>query len=204
MSYEVAILANGRMPEGAALKAMFEANTLIACDGAVLKARKLGREPDFTVGDGDSAPSGENLLKIAEQNSNDLEKAFRFMRSHFPEARNVAIVGADGLREDHFLGNLFRLTDFAAEIPDVTMITAYGRFDVVRDRRTLQSPLSGDVSIFAPTNGTHAESTGLEWPLDGVDLSQLWRGTLNRTTTESFSIETDHPIIVYRHERTNA
>ena len=54
------------------------------------------------------------------------------------------------------------------------------------------------VSVFAPLPGTHVSSKGLAWPLDGVDLTPLWRGSLNCTTSDSFMLRTTHPILLYR------
>ena len=57
------------------------------------------------------------------------------------------------------------------------------------------------VSVFAPLPDTHVTSHGLAWPLDGVDLSALWRGTLNRTTSDSFTLCATHPLLLFRPHR---
>ena len=85
-----AILADGAPPMHPAARAAFDAaSRLVCCDGAYRKARALGRLPDLVVGDGDSlsvadrAALGERFVLIAEQETNDLDKAFRTAVARF-------------------------------------------------------------------------------------------------------------------------
>jgi hypothetical protein len=52
--------------------------------------------------------------------------------------------------------------------------------------------------MFAPFPGTEVASEGLAWPLDGVNLDTLWRGTLNKIVSDAFSVQTNRPILIYR------
>lgn len=199
-----AILANGAPPTHPAARAAFDAaSRLVCCDGAYRKARALGRLPDLVVGDGDSLSAadrvalGERFVSIAEQETNDLDKAFRTAVARFGGA-GIVILGAGGLREDHFLGNVFRLPGFARAAPDVAMVTDAGTFTVVTGARRYACRPGEAVSVFAPDPAARATSEGLEWPLDGVSLAELWRGTLNRTTGTSFRLACDRPLLVYR------
>ncbi len=199
-----AILADGAPPTHPAARAAFDAaSRLVCCDGAYRKARALGRLPDLVVGDGDSlsaadrAALGERFVSIAEQETNDLDKAFRTAVARFGGA-GIVILGAGGLREDHFLGNVFRLPGFARAAPDVAMVTDAGTFTVVIGARRYACRPGEAVSVFAPDPAARATSEGLEWPLDGVSLAELWRGTLNRTTGTSFRLACDRPLLVYR------
>lgn len=203
-TFETAILANGARPEHPAARAVLaSAARLVCCDGALAKARALGREPDLVVGDGDSltaeekASLGARFVHIAEQETNDLDKAFRTVCARYGAA-GIAILGAGGLREDHFLGNVFRLPDFAAKAPDLAMVTDAGVFTVVAGARTYACRPGEPVSVFAPDPRTRAASDGLEWPLDGVPLDALWKATLNRTTGTSFTLRADGALLVYR------
>lgn len=199
----IAILANGTAPQHPIPRQILaEATLLVCCDGALAAARALGREPDFVVGDGDSISAadrnslGDRFIHIAEQDTNDLAKAFHFACSR---TARIAILGATGLREDHTLGNIFHLVDFTAVIPDTVLYTDTGTFEAVRGERTFAARPEEAVSIFAPVPGTEVASQGLQWPLDGVSLADLWAGTLNRTTGPSFTLRTNgRPILVYR------
>ena len=200
---ETVILANGAPPTHAVpLAHLREATELICCDGACRAARALGREPDFVVGDGDSlaaadrAALGERFVRVAEQETNDLAKAFRFAVQRQPP--RIVILGATGLREDHALGNIFWLLDFAAEFPNVTMCTDAGTFEVVSARREFACRLGEAVSIFAPDRETCVLSAGLVWPLDDVRFATLHCATLNRTSGTSFILDPTRPILLYR------
>ena len=201
----IVVLANGAVPcHPTPLKILADADTLVCCDGALATARALGREPDFVVGDGDSiSPAdreslGDRFVHVPEQETNDLAKAFRFACRSAAKPAPIAILGATGLREDHTIGNIFRLVDFTAEVPETILYTDSGIFEVLRGERAFACRPGDPVSVFAPFPGTAVTSSGLEWPLDGVSLASLWSGTLNRTTGESFSMQSDRPILVYR------
>ena len=204
ISFDLAILANGEIPQGPGLDVLREVSVLIACDGAYATALQLGREPDLTVGDGDSLDVkiqnqlGERFVRVDEQVTNDLAKAFRVARVRYPNSRRIAILGAGGGREDHLLDNIFRLPGFAREIPGVILMTNAGRFGVVSQARQFSCHPGDPVSIFAPYPDTHIESKGLKWPLQGVDVSELYSAVHNAASEDSFKLKTNRPIIVYR------
>jgi thiamine pyrophosphokinase len=211
------ILANGTPPaHPVPLRIFREADRLIACDGAWRKALDLGRPPDAVVGDGDSlgeegrealAQRGIPFIGAVEQETNDLCKAFRHAVATGEEEDTFVILGATGRREDHALGNIFHLLDFAADIPRgadgtgepaVSMVTDFGTFEPVLPPGGTWTVAAGrSVSVFAPVPGTRMTSEGLAWPLEGVSLDALWRGTLNRTTGDTFTLRTTHPILLY-------
>ena len=200
---ETVILANGAPPTHFVPRThLREATELICCDGACRAARALGREPDFVVGDGDSldaadrAALGARFVRIAEQETNDLAKAFRFAVQRRPQ--RIVILGATGLREDHALGNIFWLLDFAAEFPAVSICTDTGTFEVVSSVREFACRPGEAVSIFAPDRETRVLSVGLDWPLDGVRFVTLHCATLNRTSGTSFTLDPSRPILLYR------
>ena len=71
----------------------------------------------------------------------------------------------------------------------------------LREKQTFPCRPDDAVSVFAPLPDTHVTSRGLAWPLDGVDLSPLWRGTLNRTTASTFTLCTTRPLLLFRPHR---
>ncbi|MGN0851995.1 MAG: hypothetical protein ACI4Q3_01305 [Kiritimatiellia bacterium] len=202
--FDLAILAHGDPPAGPALAVLRAVPALIACDGAYAVAVRLGREPDLTVGDGDSLDPatrrqlGARFVHVGEQATNDLAKAFRTARVRYPHARRIVLLGAGGGREDHLLDNVFRLPGFAREIPGIVMMTNAGRFGVVARTRRFRCRAGDPVSVFAPYPDTHVESRGLQWPLDGVDLSELCAAAHNCASGDAFRLKTNRPILVYR------
>ncbi len=190
-----AILANGEFPRqgGKAWTLMASAARIVACDGAGARLKALARTdlpPVFTLGDGDS---GEVDLKIPEQETNDLEKAYRYCLAQ--GWRDIVIFGALGKREDHALGNIFRALEWGVDIVD--------DFGVFRALSPENSPLAIEtgkgraVSVFAPDPATRMASDGLEWPLDGVKFENLYCATLNRAAKDVVVLSADRKVFVY-------
>jgi thiamine pyrophosphokinase len=204
-NYDIVIFANGEKPvHEIPVSITIDARYAVCCDGALSKMEELGRKPDFVVGDCDSlSPEtieslGERLVKITEQETNDLSKAFHFALKRFDISDpKIAIVGATGVREDHTIGNVFHLLDFSSFAPDVTMVSNFGFFSVVKGSRSFACSAGSPVSVFAPLPGTNIVSDGLAWPLEGVNFPHLWSGTLNKTTADGFSLAANKPVIVY-------
>lgn len=204
------ILADGEAPSHEMpLSFMRSAKTVVACDGAWRTAVRLGRVPDAVVGDGDSlAPEdiaelehlGVPVFSDSEQETNDLCKAFRFVVRH-RAGDCIVILGATGKREDHAIGNIFHLADFAEEYPDIRIVTDTGIFEPLMPPGREwdgDSNVGCPISVFATHPDTIMASEGLKWPLDGVRFDTLWRGTLNRIVSPHFSVRTDRPAIIFR------
>jgi len=204
------ILADGERPSHEIPLSLFRsAARVVVCDGAWRTSVLLGRKPDVVVGDGDSLDAGDiaeldrlgvPVVKDPEQDTNDLCKAFRYVTG-IPGTERICILGAIGKREDHAIGNIFHLIDFAALNPDVCIVTDSGVFEPVLPSGKTWNDVSFvnmPISVFASHPDTVMESEGLKWPLNGVRFDSLWRGTLNRIVTPCFSIRTDHPAIVFR------
>lgn len=196
---QTVILAQGDFPKrgGRAWRILAEAKRVVACDGAARAyRRRLGKWPDVIVGDLDSLGvkatrlEGVTVVKVAEQETNDLEKALNFCCER--GWRDVVVVGATGRREDHTLGNVFRALDRG-----VRMVTDYGEFHPVCGRASFQCNQDCGVSVFAPDPRTRMTSTGLRWPLGGVQFVNLYCATLNRTCGRRFTVTSDRPVYVY-------
>jgi len=189
------ILANGDFPKrgGPARTILGNAVRVIACDGAA-KAfhRAFGRWPDFTVGDFDSCRGrvGGEVVRVAEQDDNDLAKAIAFCRGR--GWTKPVIVGATGKREDHTLGNVFRAMAEGLEV-----VTDRGRFIPFDSSLTLVTGPGTAISVFATDPATRMTSKGLEWPLDGVRFGNLYCATLNRASGRSVTINTSAPAFVF-------
>jgi thiamine pyrophosphokinase len=198
-SPHIAILAAGDFPQAEApLQALREADVRICCDSAAtaLVAHRL--EPDRIVGDMDSlAPEIQAryagiVTRIAEQDDNDLTKAFHLALTLAPS--RITIVGATGKREDHTLGNVSLLLDYAREAPcPVELLTDYGRFTAIFDTATLPARPGQQVSIFAFDNTLKITSAGLKYPTDAVVFDTLWKATLNEALSDAFTLTLSHP-----------
>ena len=196
MSSDAVILANGTFPKngGEAWKLLASSKRVVACDGAADSyRRRFGKSPFAVVGDMDSVkwlPEGSEIVRIADQDTNDLEKAVRWCRTR-GWSRPV-VVGASGKREDHFLGNVFRALELGVDI-----VTDFGRFVPVCGKASFRVAKGAPVSVFAPDASTHMTSKGLEWPLDKVAFRNLYCATLNRASASRVSLTSNRPVLVY-------
>lgn len=186
------ILANGDFPtHPKALQALRDADRIVCCDGAADGLLAFGREPDFIIGDLDSISDdarerfADRLIQVAEQDTNDLSKAFYFCQ--FKNWENILILGATGKREDHTLGNIALLADFGQQA-FVRMMTDTGEFIYIDSTQAIPSFPGQAVSFFQAAQGTHFKTEGLRYPLDGIEFPKGWQATLNAAEGESFTV----------------
>lgn len=199
MERHIVILAAGDFPQAEApLAALHAADLRICCDSAAEGLTAYGLDPDRIVGDLDSLSPAcrerwhDRILRIAEQDDNDLTKAFRLALTLEPS--RITILGATGRREDHTLGNVSLLLDYAREAAcPVEMLTDYGRFTAIFDTATLPARPGHQISIFAFDNTLKIESAGLKYPTGSVRFDTLWKATLNEALSDAFTLTLSHP-----------
>ncbi len=197
------ILANGLFPSAPKpLAALRGADRIVCCDGATDKLVRAGLTPAWIVGDLDSlgealrARFSSRLVRMADQETNDLSKAFRFCLSR--GWHDVTILGATGLREDHALSNLSLLVDFAQEA-SVRLLTDTGGFTPVLASGSFASVAGQQVSIFSFDPEARVRAEGLKYPLEGVRFTRWWRAALNEACGTSFTLELQGgPLLVYQ------
>ena len=178
----ITVIGGGQVSDADLALAMTIAPVLVAADGGADRALELGRLPDWVIGDLDSisdrgraAVPPDRLLHVAEQDSTDFVKCLTRI-----DAPIVMAVGFAGLRLDHTLAALTALV--AQDVPRVIMIASDDVIFVAPPRVTLPLMPGTRVSLYpmGPARGT---SSGLEWPIDGIDFAPGARvGTSNRAT----------------------
>jgi len=186
------ILANGQYPSHMVpARYLEEADLIVCCDGAAEKLVAHGLEPGIIIGDLDSVSPElkrkyENtLVKDDDQETNDLTKAVKWCVSQ--GIKEIAILGATGIREDHTLGNISLLADYNRDIK-VIMLTDTGSFQVFDRTVTIESVPGQQVSLFSIDQGLAVTSSGLRYPLQDLKLTSWWRGTLNEAMGDSFTL----------------
>ena len=188
--FDAVIVAGGEFPtDPLPLEVLHSAPFVVCCDGAADSYITTGGVPDAIVGDGDSISAANRekyahlLHVISEQESNDQTKAVRFLMER--GKRRIAIVGATGRREDHTIGNISLLIEYARAGCDVCSFTDHGMFIPCNGTTTHKSRKGQQVSIFSIT-AKDLSAEGLLYPI--YDFNNWWQGTLNECTGDEFTI----------------
>lgn len=208
-------MGNGQFPKKEyPLYLLESADYVVCCDGALdtylrhFRGRNL-RRPDVVVGDMDSLSEKtaerfrDIAVKIDEQETNDQSKAFHYILEHFPDVDTIHILGATGKREDHTIGNLSLLMEYAREMRrqdcgrtvSVDIVSDWSTAFAITDSCTLDVGEGRSVSIICPDNSLNIKSEGLVWPTDNVVFDNLWQTTLNRASADRISLTFSHPSI---------
>ena len=208
-------MGNGQFPKKEyPLYLLESADYVVCCDGALdtylrhFSGRNL-RRPDVVVGDMDSLSKKtaerfrDIAVKIDEQETNDQSKAFHYILEHFPDVDTIHILGATGKREDHTIGNLSLLMEYAREMRrqdcgrtiSVDIVSDWSTAFAITDSCTLDVGEGRSVSIICPDNSLNIKSEGLVWPTDNVVFDNLWQTTLNRASADRISLTFSHPSI---------
>ena len=209
------IVGNGQFPKKEyPLYLLESADYVVCCDGALdtylrhFRGRNL-RRPDVVVGDMDSLSEKtaerfrDIAVKIDEQETNDQSKAFHYILEHFPDVDTIHILGATGKREDHTIGNLSLLMEYAREMRrqdcgrtvSVDIVSDWSTAFAITDSCTLDVGEGRSVSIICPDNSLNIKSEGLVWPTDNVVFDNLWQTTLNRASADRISLTFSRPSI---------
>ncbi|TCP41791.1 thiamine diphosphokinase [Rhodovulum marinum] len=158
------------------------AGEVVAADGGADHALAAGLTPRLVVGDFDSispasraALPADRLHHVAEQDSTDFEKCLRAVKAPL-----ILGLGFLGERIDHALAAM----NVLARHPDRRCILL-GAADICflcPPVLTLAPPLGSRLSLF-PFGPVRGHSTGLRWPIGGIDFATEGRvGTSNQVT----------------------
>jgi len=197
------ILADGDFPtHHSPLKILATADPLVCCDGAADALAHAGLMPDVVIGDLDSITAAQRehfkavLIEDRDQETNDLTKAVNWCRQQGIQA--VTILGATGKREDHTLANIALLARYNRDLK-ADMVTDFGTFSVVRASCEFASVTGQQISIISLTPETAITTTGLKYPLAGMKLAELWQGSLNEATGNTFTLTfTNGTLVIYQ------
>ena len=197
--FDAVIVANGEYPQAQEpLDILHNARYVACCDGGANAYIAHGHTPDIIIGDGDSLSRenaekhGHRLLRITEQETNDQTKAVKYLMSK--GCKRIAILAATGKREDHTLGNISLLMEYARAGATVRSYTNYGVFIPCNGNCTLPATPGQQISIINFT-AKGLKGTGLRYPI--YDFTNWWQGTLNECTGDSFSIEAEGEYLLF-------
>ena len=196
---DAVILANGDYPSAPVpLEILSTAPFVVCCDGGANSYIEQGHTPDVIIGDGDSLRPeyaekyAHIVTKVSEQESNDQTKAINYLLAK--GKRRIAIVGATGKREDHTIGTISLLIEYARKGLHVRTYTDSGVFIPCNGSTTLQTKAGQQISIFSIC-ATIERAEGLLYPI--YNFTNWWQGTLNECTGTSVRIEAEGEYIVF-------
>jgi thiamine pyrophosphokinase len=203
MQSDTVILANGKFPEHKVpLDYLKNSSRVVCCDGAAEVLIRYGQEPFAIVGDCDSlAPAiaekyKDKIFRDEGQETNDLTKSVTWCSER--GYTNIVILGATGKREDHTLGNISLLAEYAHSV-NVVMVTDNGIFQPLLKSTRLKSHNGQQVSIFSIDPETEITSSGLLYPLTKRKLKNWWEATLNEAKGDFFELDfSQGQIIVFQ------
>ena len=171
---------------------------LVAADGGADFAIKCGKMPASVIGDMDSISSDaktqidpENFHHISEQDSTDFEKCLRSI-----EARAILALGFTGGRLDHELAACSALVRY----PSQNCILV-GKEDVcflAPNVFSIDLPKGTRFSLF-PMAQISGESTGLKYPIGGIEMSPATRGGTSNEVTGPVTLrfDTRHMLVLF-------
>ena len=134
--------------------------------------------------------------KNGQQIYNDLYKTLIWCLDK--KIKEVTILGATGLREDHTLGNLLLLFDFSKYL-SLKVITDTGYFTLINRTHIFNSFKGQQVSLFLIDLTIKIKTNNLKYIINNNRLKNHFQGTLNESLEKTFSIRVSHgSILVYQ------
>ena len=197
-----AIVADGIFPQhDIPLSYLKNAKRIICCDGSAHNVILSGFIPEAIVGDMDSLDEelanrfADRIFHNESQETNDLTKTVTWCTEM--GYKDIVIVGATGKREDHTLGNISLLAEYAKNV-NVIMVTDTGILRPFLQGSAITSFTGQQVSIFSIDPELEITSYGLRYPLSRTKISNWWFATLNESLGDNFSLEFNRGrVIVY-------
>ena len=198
------ILSNGEKPtHSIPLTILKNAEKIICCDGAISFLEQQNTTPHIIIGDCDSISSEQKekhksiIIKDDNVDYNDLQKAIKYCVAN--EYKEVVVLGASGLRDDHFLANIGIIMHYAHQLL-LTMVTNYGIFIPINQTTTFKSYAGQQISVFSFSPEAEITYHGLKYPVKKQKFKELWEGSLNEAVGESFTIEIEKNValLVYK------
>jgi thiamine pyrophosphokinase len=189
----VLIIANGEPPGDDLFRNLVDqSDFIIAADGGSNICFQKNIYPDFIIGDLDSIEKHVldhfkycEIIKIADQDSHDLDKAIQFVKTLKPEI--IRVTAAFGKRFDHTLANLFLLQTRYDELP-LVFHDPYGCLSMISGEYKLNDPVGQIVSLFSFLPVFGLSLTGFQYSLTDMDYPNGFTGLSN-------VIEQNHPMI---------
>jgi thiamine pyrophosphokinase len=187
------ILANGTPPSRSLLLSeRRHADIFLCADGGVNTASRFRVRPDVIIGDLDSAlPSSLRAfrtslqIRVLEQDSTDLEKALRWCVGHWVD--EVTVLGANGGRLDHAVGNLGALAKFSRRL-SIRFLDDVGEIRFVGKHCRPNLARGTVISLLPLARCSGVVTSGLRWNLRNGTLQLGMRESTSNIVTAKRAI----------------
>lgn len=198
-----ALIIGGGIPPKKALleQEMANAQLHIGADSGGHVYLGYGHRPDIVIGDLDSfvytRHEGVQVLEIADQETNDLEKCLDYALKQ--GVTSVTVLGATGKRFDHTIKNLSVMRRYFSHFNDIRFKDNHGELLLAESPYSPKLPIGTGIS-FLPVEGavTSFSSTGVKYPLTNGTLAMgIQDGSSNEITSEDAILHFDGILGVY-------
>ena len=202
---KILIIGNARPEDLAKWSELIEKSDLIiACDGAMKNCAESSVAVDFLIGDMDSISEetlqyaeskNTEIIKILDQQNNDLSKAISFAQNLSPQC--IDIIGVDGGRSDHQFANYFSLfecqVDTTLHLDDCKVIPVNKSNPMIRSIE-----LEKEFSVFSIGQSFGVNLSGGKWELNDAELSPSSVGLHNVAVADNLIINcSDGNLLVF-------
>ena len=202
---KILIIGNARPEDLAKWSELIEKSDLIiACDGAMKNCAESSVAVDFLIGDMDSISDetlqyaeskNTEIIKILDQQNNDLSKAISFAQNLSPQS--IDIIGVDGGRSDHQFANYFSLfecqVDTTLHLDDCKVIPVNKSNPMIRSIE-----LEKEFSVFSIGQSFGVNLSGGKWELNDAELSPSSVGVHNVAVADNLIINcSDGNLLVF-------
>ena len=199
--HKIILVLNGELPKKNHLISKVEKYDKILCaDGAANVLINYGINPDFILGDLDSVNKDTlkkfkgNIINLPDQNLNDLEKILLWIIKK--KIKDVDVIGMDGKRIDHTLGNFSVILKYIKKIK-INIFTKSGIFYTINLSKVFNNIKNSYISIFSNDLNTFISSDGLKFELENKNLPELNSGTLNYAIKNKVTIKSNGSILLF-------
>ena len=189
----ILIIANGEPPRDTLIKKLVDkSDCIIAADGGSNFCYKKNIYPHFIIGDLDSIDpetishfKDAEVIRLAEQNTHDLDKAITFAKTFKPVV--IRIVAAFGRRLDHSIANLLFLQSDSDQVI-LEFFDDQGQLTAISCDQTINLPIGQTVSLFSflPVYGLSLR--GFKYSLHNKDFPKGFNGLSNTIAADDAQI----------------
>ncbi len=188
--FDVAIVLNGKLPDDSFFEKT-EDLIFVAADGAANNLLRIGKEPDFIIGDMDSfiintILEKAKMIRYDDQDTNDFEKTLIWSIER--NIKNILIIGFHGGELEHTLNNFSVLVKYSQQIN--LCILDEKRYGIPIAIPVQFKINMGEIVSLIPSPTVNLTSRGLKWELSKETLEIGKReGARNLSNSENVELE---------------